>query len=516
MLSMSKLPKRKTQPISKLKKPSQLCDLPTDHSRGRKFPANEPEKKSETKLAITMDDKTRLRQLKDDRRSARNQNIVPTIIKRPNQLPNPPAYKRNCPAQLRHIIRPDDWCGHRCFIIGGGKSLDGFDWGLLNGELTIGINRAFEAFSPSINISMDEELFGHFENGYFGEESKNKWNEYKGTRVFRTRGAYIYPPRDEEHPYDIYTVESSPAFAKGDLKALCARNNTGFLALHLAITLGANPIYLLGFDMKGDGKGKQAWWHDGYKDKQQGENVYKTFIKNFNNASAKIVSMGIEVINLNPKSKLHCFNKMDPRKVLNKKPRTPIIVSFYTENSSYETEARRLMQSLHLFGLEYDIQPLKNKGNWKLNTDYKPKYILEMMNKHKGRDIVWLDADSGVLKYPELFVNANYDIGYVKVNWSNYSRPGKSQETLSGTLFIKNNTKMIDLVKDWIDKLKKNPKSVDQVALRQVLPNHKKVKVKLLPDTYCQIFDTMSSAGDPVIEQYQASRRLKQEVNNVS
>ena len=40
-----------------------------------------------------------------------------------------------------NTLEDDTWKGRRCFIIGGGPSLRGFDFSSLKGELVIGVNR---------------------------------------------------------------------------------------------------------------------------------------------------------------------------------------------------------------------------------------------------------------------------------------------------------------------------------------------------------------------------------------
>jgi len=217
---------------------------------------------------------------------------------------------RKTQRELSDIMRPDTWTGHRCFIIGGGPSLKSFDWGLLEGELTIGCNRAFEKFNSTINVAMDRTLFGQIEYGELGEELLEKFKSFTGIRLWYEDTNFFFPVEDKDHPYTIYVVKPAKpgTFQFTNLDKLSAANNSGFLALNLACVLGANPIYLLGFDMQGDGKGRQAWWHGGYN-KPQGEAVYPMFRKEFERVAGRIAKQGIEVVNLNPKSALNCFTK---------------------------------------------------------------------------------------------------------------------------------------------------------------------------------------------------------------
>ena len=49
------------------------------------------------------------------------------------------------------------WKGRRAFIIGGGGSLHGFDFNVLQGELTIGINAGF-SLNPTVGFIYDLRL----------------------------------------------------------------------------------------------------------------------------------------------------------------------------------------------------------------------------------------------------------------------------------------------------------------------------------------------------------------------
>jgi len=56
---------------------------------------------------------------------------------------------------LIEVLPDNSWKGEDCYIIGGGPSLARFNWSLLKGKKTIGINRVYEKFDPSIIFSMD-------------------------------------------------------------------------------------------------------------------------------------------------------------------------------------------------------------------------------------------------------------------------------------------------------------------------------------------------------------------------
>ena len=54
-----------------------------------------------------------------------------------------------------------------------------------------------------------------------------------------------------------------------------------------------------------------------------------------------------------------------------------------------------LRQSLLKLNIDHDIVAINNLGSWQRNTQYKPVFIRQMLDKHNPRPIVCLDADHG-------------------------------------------------------------------------------------------------------------------------
>lgn len=187
------------------------------------------------------------------------------------------------------------------------------------------------------------------------------------------------------------------------------------------------------------------------------------------------------------------------------------IVSYYTRNTSYELEAKKLMESLEKLGLPYEIEAIDSLGSWQKNTHYKAIFIRKMMEKH-DEDVVFLDADCVVRRYPDLFdeINAHeYEAG-LAVHYY------KGKQLASGTMFFANCPGVQALVDSWIEENEKNPDVLEQKNLQNVLESGWEktlLSILRLPPEYCKIFDLMADIKDPVIEHFQASRRLKEEVN---
>lgn len=212
------------------------------------------------------------------------------------------------------------WSGKPCFIVGGGPSLKDFDWTKLKGHRTIGVNRAFERFEPTIIFSMDTDFIDWVRNDMYsrvkdGAETKTKFLASKAYKVWlrmtpvklpenffivRVAKNYFYGLRN-------FTLQSMQ-------EGICHGDNSGYAALNLAVCLGANPIYLLGFDCKHENG--RSHWHDGHIRKQKEKRVAK-WIKRFNLAAEKLATTEFRVVNLNPDSALECFEKMAPERILN-------------------------------------------------------------------------------------------------------------------------------------------------------------------------------------------------------
>lgn len=395
---------------------------------------------------------------------------------------------------LYDVMSDNAWKGQRCFIIGGGQSLKEFDFSKLRNELVIGVNRAYEKIDCTIMFAMDHSFYDWLTKGRLGQEAKDKFDNFKGFRVWLDSGGYDYPK-------GIFILKNSgsQSLACRMKDGIGGKSNSGFGALSLAVCLGASPIYLLGFDMKGKGE-RQAWWHKGYPENQRGD-VYSVFAKDFIRVADEIKKRGIKVINLNAESDLKCFEFGKFKDI--KQTKRPIITSYYTKGTAYETEVEQLRVTLRRFNLENDVVGIADKGSWHKNTYYKPKFILKMLNKHKGRSIVFVDADAKIRANPVMFNDFDCDFAcHFKGD----------VELLSGTLYFGNTKGSHYIVNKWIEKDLLFPKThMPQKNLRAVFDEQKdKIKWKKLPVEYCTIFDSRARHKiNPVIEHYQLSRRYK-------
>lgn len=208
------------------------------------------------------------------------------------------------------ILADGAWAGQPCFIIGGGPSLTGFDFERLRGKgRVIAINRAFE-FIPWADMLffMDWKFYK------LCHDNPNRlalWQGFQGHRVFcNLMGRKLD---------DCYNIRSlgrhgmSWSIAKGVYHG----NNSGHGALVTALALGCRPIYLLGYDMNRDPKGR-SHFHSGYGHRAN-PNLGAVFVKSFMDLAARIPKVDF-IFNCNPQSGLRAWKFKTIDEVLHDQP----------------------------------------------------------------------------------------------------------------------------------------------------------------------------------------------------
>ena len=204
------------------------------------------------------------------------------------------------------------------FVISTGTSLRGFDFSRLNGQITIGINRVIEHYQPSIL---------HFIDRTAHKTHAEALRNYNGMII---AGEGAAPTNSHMNVFEIKrnidTFELS-----GNMTTLSRKVGTSFsdglygggagcTALHTAILLGGDPIYLLGYDYYQD----NGTHFDEYDESRNGEN--------FDSISYDISMDGVETLarqpwipriyNCNPKSRMTAFPYIDMTTVLERDVKT--------------------------------------------------------------------------------------------------------------------------------------------------------------------------------------------------
>jgi len=192
-----------------------------------------------------------------------------------------------------------------------------------------------------------------------------------------------------------------------------------------------------------------------------------------------------------------------------------IYVSFATKNTPYEEViGKYLIPSFKRWNLRYDIDYIEDRGSWAKNISYKPIFINKMLRKHK-EPIVSLDADASIEQFPELFgrFSADINVGAHYLDWKSWYGKGNRKELLGGTLYFNYSTKVLNMVKKWIN-IQKNKPAMPQRVLEYVLKENPDINVYELPLSYCYIKTRPGNKQplvllNPIILHHQLSRKYK-------
>lgn len=201
-----------------------------------------------------------------------------------------------------------------------------------------------------------------------------------------------------------------------------------------------------------------------------------------------------------------------------------IIGTFYTKDTPYEDVFNKfILPSLMEMSFKYDIEwkvfVKDHLGSWTKNVAQKPLVILEMLETmtHQGskKDLVFLDADSTIEKFPILFneIPDNVDIAFHYLDWDTWYRNNSGhKELLTGTMLLRNNQKVKDLVVEWYETAVKTDRWEQQV-LQEVIEK-RNLTIYQLPVEYCYIKTLPNGQQpfvtcEPVILHHQVSRTLK-------
>ena len=428
-----------------------------------------------------------------------------------------------------------------CFVVGGGPSLNGFDFSLLNGFDTIAVNKSVEYIpNPTYFVTTDysyfikaslpiEKINQKVNKSYFIANMSHSYMEYKNGYVVDTRRNFKY---EDLYHYDGIIESYNKIGFSSSLVDFSHGENSGHCGIQLALLLGYKKIYLLGFDLNKDGL---THFHQSYR--QVDQDSFKKRVDNY--ADILLTSLAKyegsqEIINLSPDSilsksnhiKTESFNDVlkeqgaitaSPIKIKNTL-NDLMIVGYYTVNTPYEEEAKILLRSLNKLGLNHDISGVKTLGNWQANTRFKAGFMLDMLIKHPTMRLLYVDVDAVMHSTPDLFRNYHCDIA---VRWQDFR--WRKNECLSGTIYMENNKRTKRICELWrdINVTEGNHSSrMEQWNLDSVITKMKEedpsFTYKNLPPEYTMIFDSMRGMYPnivPVIEHFQASRRFRNDVN---
>ena len=209
--------------------------------------------------------------------------------------------------KITEKFNSNSWLNDKCFVIGGGESLIGFDFNRLNGYHTIGTNKTFQFYPKlTINYAMDGDFYDGMKDGRYDVSGQPKiWNAWLTHGCIRV---FLTPMELRQFGNEVYVVKRifKPCVSRDLVEGIYGGRNSALGALMLAVALGSNPIYLLGYDMKVK---NQSHWHNGYPNRDLKDFADK--LRGYNEEIASFFltfeKLGVKIYNLNSDSALRCF-----------------------------------------------------------------------------------------------------------------------------------------------------------------------------------------------------------------
>lgn len=208
--------------------------------------------------------------------------------------------------------------------------------------------------------------------------------------------------------------------------------------------------------------------------------------------------------------KLLCLTTLAMNSIRSMSPKF-LTIAYYTKGTSYESLSQNLSNSCKTYNIPLILKPIEDLGSWEKNTHYKSEFIAQCLEQY-SENLLYVDVDAIFRSYPDLINNLDCDIAYRTENFR-----WRSNEALSGTIFLKNSNEVKELVSQWSLLNKENPASRykpetwEQANLQRAVLKNPKIRYYNLPPEYTYITDhtrRMYPGLAPIIEHFQESRNV--------
>jgi len=229
---------------------------------------------------------------------------------------------------------PKMWEGGECWIIGGGPSMP-LEFGVPENVINAVLNEEepMSAYSPFLSPIHDKHVIGvnaafllgewvdlvFFGDGGFYINNKADLDVFPKLKMscnpnlVKKREVYDvkYVLRDGNHPRGISDKEYRVSW----------NLNSGAAAINVAYHLGVKCVYLLGFDMDVSKDGVQHWHRHypgckGTGPRDLKKLPFKRHLECFPAMARDAHRLGLQIINVNPESKIEAFKRVKLSDVL--------------------------------------------------------------------------------------------------------------------------------------------------------------------------------------------------------
>lgn len=186
-----------------------------------------------------------------------------------------------------------------------------------------------------------------------------------------------------------------------------------------------------------------------------------------------------------------------------------IVCGWYTPD--YACWWERLRTDLDRLGLAHDFRALlKLDGGWERNTRRKPLEVLDALDRHRGRTVLFLDVDcriTGERADLDALAGIAGDVGlYLRTRWRSTGAPWSGPR--SGTLVLRSTPRALALASAWVAETARAPAaSVDQDSLAVALGRVPGLSLTTLDVRFCAV--PADNCPDPIILHDRASRNSR-------
>lgn len=175
-----------------------------------------------------------------------------------------------------------------------------------------------------------------------------------------------------------------------------------------------------------------------------------------------------------------------------------VLVSYYWGDKKYQDFARRFRKRCKELNIPYFIKYMPRfNGKYQEGINYKPSFILSMLDKYPKKNIVYLDIDIYINRYPKLFRSSCAD--FMCFNWNfdpsvtvDHKIDPYTIETAGGIFYFANNKYSRYLLNLWKNALSLKTykySADDRVLAMQIHKNNivDKLRIQYIPTEYLYI-----------------------------
>ncbi len=214
----------------------------------------------------------------------------------------------------------EDWRNHyaqqRCFILGNGPSLADMDLTHLRNEITLGTNSIVLLFHPRHMVLCAKTIL-----------SSPSWRMAARLGVKMSEHSFVSVPMTKigfpPEKITVFPVGSGSSWFSDDptVRPFCKNSSSGAVMQQMAVYLGCNPIYMIGFDggyvAEKEGEGdpnhfSPEYWGDlDPMNKSRADQVNAGCAKGHVVAKEYCDAHGIDIYNATPGGDVDTYERVD-------------------------------------------------------------------------------------------------------------------------------------------------------------------------------------------------------------